>query len=73
MVELPIESGYVQWEVAQGRFDLWYVRPAGMCADGVGFSFTDKAEAELCARYLADPPYGCDEVYRDFKRLVRTW
>jgi hypothetical protein len=73
MAELPIQSGYVQWVVEQGRFDLWYVRPEGMVADGIGFSFTDKGEADLCAKYLTDPPYDSETVYRAFKKLVRTW
>lgn len=72
MVQIPIKSGYVQWAVEQGRFDLWYVRPEGMCADGVGFSFTNKSEAELCARYLTDPPRYDEDVYLDFKNIPQA-
>ena len=73
MVSVEIKSGFTQWVVEQGRFDLWFVRPEGMVADGIGFSFTNKAEAELCAKYLADPPSDAERIYRDFRKIPPTW
>lgn len=70
MVSIPItHTPDVEWEVSLGQFDLYVVRPAGMVAHGVGFSFADEREAKLLAHYLNDPPTSSEKVYRHFLKL----
>jgi hypothetical protein len=72
-MEIPVtHRPAVEWEVAKGQFDLYVVRPAGMVAYGVGFSFPDEREAKLLAHYLNDPPGSSEKVYRHFKKLRET-